>query len=147
MSAHGALRRASPWAPGESLRTAVLGAAGVVAVGGGWLATARAPSLRAQIPWVSLSTLGFIVGSFGAVSWLLRARAAIVKRREALLPVPMRAPAPVVAVRSRGDVVVGPAPARFHRPGCDLEVGRGWPRTTRASAVADGREPCGVCAP
>ena len=147
MSVQGALHQVSPWSPVESARTLALGAAGVVIVGVAWYATRGEASLRAQIPWVVVATAGFVVGSFGAVSWLLRARAAILHRREQLLPFPARADDHVPAVEPGFHVVVGPRPGKYHRLTCPLAVGRGWSTVDLSDAVAEQREPCGVCAP
>jgi hypothetical protein len=142
----GAIARLSPWSGVESLRAMAFAGASAVIVSGAWLGAEREPSLRAQIPWVVVATAGFVVGSFGAVSWLLRARVAILTRRDELFAFAMYPDAAVAATKP-GAVVVGPRPGKYHRPACPLAVGRGWPSVAVPQAVGERREPCGVCAP
>ena len=146
MNGQGAFARLSPWSGVESLRAVALAGGGAVIVGAGWLGAEREPSLRAQIPWVVVATAGFMVGSFGAVSWLLRARVAILTRRDELFSF-AASPDVAVAATELGAVVVGPSPGKYHRPTCPLAVGRGWPSVQVAQAGGERREPCGVCAP
>jgi hypothetical protein len=152
-SAVRALRAWSPWAPGEALRWAAMGIAGhamwVVAM----VSAQHEASFGHQMKWVTLGAGGFVVAAYADLTWLLRARWAIQQRRQALLPDIEGAVATAVAAgapveRTGTDAVVaGTGFDRFHQADCPLAVGKGWPELDRATAEAEGRRPCGVCAP
>jgi hypothetical protein len=149
MSRGAALRGLSPWSPAEGMRAGVVVAAGIIVLVIGWWRTADEASWAHQVTPVGIALSGFILAAFGAVSWLVRGRSAIVDRRAALLVVAEPAPVTADAVGHAADAaVVGhPSEGRFHRPGCVLVSGRGWSRLDRAALVAADRLPCGVCRP
>jgi hypothetical protein len=136
----------SPWSPAESLRLGIIGVLGTAAIGAAWLGSANQPSFHGQVRWMIVATAGFVVVSYSAVSWLMRARHIVLERRQLLLPLAADEPrsAPLIAAQL---VVVGPEPARYHRPGCALAKGRGWPEVRRADADVADRTACGVCRP
>jgi hypothetical protein len=129
------------------LRWAALGVIGVAAWIVAWWSAAREASFNDQIPWATVAVAGFIVVAYADVTWLLRARTAIVQRREALLPADPPSPATVFPLAVAGEVVVGgPGLDRFHSADCPLARGKGWPALELDAARAEGRRPCGVCA-
>jgi hypothetical protein len=122
---------------------------GLAAVVVGWYGAADEPSFHGQTRWLVIATTGFIIMGYGVVSWVMRGRSSVLQRRQILLPLP------AVSAGSLGPgvvalaevVVVGPLPARYHRPGCPLAGGRDWARVRRADADLAGRSACGVCRP
>jgi hypothetical protein len=142
------LRRWSPWSPAESLRWAALGVFGLAAWIVAWWSAAHKASFNDQIPWATVAVAGFILVAYADVTWLLRARNAIVQRREALLPADPPSLATVVPLAvASGSVVGGPGLDRFHRADCPLAAGKGWPTIDVDAARGEGRRACGVCAP
>ena len=144
-----ALRAWSPWAPGEAIRWVVAGLAGhVVWFAGFWLARYEA-SFGGQIKWATLAAGGFVLAAYADITWLLRARWAILQRRAALLP-DLEVVASTVIVAAEPSVplvVAGAGLARFHRPDCRLARDKSWSPSQREVALAAGQLPCGVCHP
>jgi hypothetical protein len=142
------LRAMSPWAPAETVRLAAVSALGVLLVGLAWWAAHREAAFGRQVRWATVAASGLVIAGFGIVSWLMRARWTIMQRRESLVPDRIAR-----RVRDPGDtyatsnVVVGPGSHLFHRHGCALTAGRGWGTVARLSALAEDRQPCGVCRP
>jgi hypothetical protein len=141
-----ALRAWSPWAPGEGLQWGVSLALGHVLCLVAWWLVSREAGFNHQARWAALSVAGFVVVAYADVSWLLRARWAVMQRRRRLLP--DAAPeAAVVASPVGVGVVVGEGLVHFHRPDCPLAAGKGWRSVEREVALAGGRRRCGMCEP
>jgi len=142
------LRAMSPWAPAETLRLAAVSALGVLLVGLAWWAAHEEAALGRQVRWATLAVSGLVIAGFGIVSWLMRARWTIMQRRESLVPDRMvrrvRNPRNAYAPPN---VVIGPGSRLFHRHECPLTAGRGWGTVARSRALAEDRQPCGVCRP
>jgi hypothetical protein len=139
-----ALRAWSPWSPADALRWLVVGLVGHAIAVAAWFLAANEDTLDGQVPWASLAVAGFAVAAYADITWLLQARFAILQRRAGLLPNDL----PRAAAPTGADVLVaGPGLARFHRASCPLAAGRDWPGIDRHDAIAEGRQPCGVCAP
>jgi hypothetical protein len=142
------LRQWSPWSPADALRWALLGVLGTAVAVLAWWAVAHEPAFDHQVGWSSIGVAGFILAAYADVSWLLRARNAILARREAILPADdLVLAAAIPSTAATAIIVGGPRLERFHRADCTLAAGKAWPVLERASAVAEGRRPCGVCAP
>jgi hypothetical protein len=139
----------SPWSPVESVRLVTVAVLGMAAVVVGWYGAADEPSLHGQTRWLVIATAGFIVMGYAAVSWVMRGRSSVLERRQVLLPLPAgpAVPAGSDVAPPPEEVIVGPLPARYHRPGCPLVRGRDWPHVRRADADLAGRVACGVCRP
>jgi hypothetical protein len=143
-----ALRAWSPWAPGEGLQWGVFLALGHVLCLVAWWLVSREAGFNHQARWAALGVAGFVVVAYADVSWLLRARWAVMQRRRRLLPdsPPDSVPAAVVGLVGSG-VVVGEGLVHFHRPDCPLAAGKGWRLVDREAALAGGRRQCGMCEP
>jgi hypothetical protein len=145
------LQAMSPWAPAETMRLATVSILGVLLVCLGWWAAHREVALGRQVRWATLAVSGLIICGYGIVSWLMRAHWSIMQRRESLLPdTVVRRPdvsPDLPHTNGTAAVIVGPGGRLFHRHGCALTAGRGWGSIARSSALAEDRQPCGVCRP
>jgi len=139
-----ALRTWSPWSPADAIRWAVVAVTGHVLWIAGWWLAHREAVFGDQIRWATLAVAGFVIAAYSDVSWLLRARWAILRRREALFPSVETLP---VELAGGELVVAGPGRDRFHTPSCPFAAGRGWSPVSRSEATAAGQAPCGVCEP
>jgi peptidoglycan/LPS O-acetylase OafA/YrhL len=146
---HRLVQGLSPWSPVESVRLVTVALLGMAAIVVGWYGAADEPSFHRQTRWLVIATAGFIVMGYAAVSWVMRARSSVLHRRQLLLPLPAGGAVLVVSLVSvpAEVVVVGPAPGRYHRPGCPLVRGRDWPHVRRSDADLADRSACGVCRP
>ena len=145
-SARQALTAVSPWSGVETARVGGGAALGIGIVVVGWWGTAQEAALPDQVPWLSLATIGFAVAAWAAVRWVLHGRMAVGDRIVRVLPA--GAAEPTDDCRSPATtVVLGPSPARVHRPGCALAARRGWPVVEAQVAAVAGRARCGVCRP
>jgi hypothetical protein len=141
-----ALRAWSPWAPGEGLQWGVFLVLGHGLCLVAWWLASREAGFDHQAGWAALAVGGFVVVAYGDVSWLLRARWAVMQRRRRLLPDAVDFPVSV-SVPVGGGVVVGEGLVHFHRPDCPLAAGKGWRSVDREAALVDGRRECGMCEP
>jgi uncharacterized membrane protein YeaQ/YmgE (transglycosylase-associated protein family) len=150
------LRRLSPWSPAESRRLLLLVVVGLVVVTMSWWIVSREAAWGDQTNGMVLGVAGAMVAAYGVSSWLLRARALFLRHRAAvfariegadavLRSGRVAARAEPVTVESFEVVVAHPTQGRFHRPGCALTQGQGWPAVRREDLVD--RRPCGVCRP
>jgi hypothetical protein len=148
-----ALRAWSPWSPGEGLQWGAVLAVGHILCLVAWWLVSREAGFQHQARWAALSVAGFVVVAYADVSWLLRARWAVIQRRRSLLPDEPGDPRGTVAVTAAiapaqpSGVVLGEGLDHFHRPDCPLAVGKNWPPLDRDRAVAVGKRPCGMCEP
>jgi hypothetical protein len=140
------IQRLSPWSPVESVRLVTVALLGMAAVVVGWRGAADEPSFHGQTRWIVVAAMGFVVTGYAAVSWVSRGRSSVLHRRRLLLPLPASG-AVAAVVASVEMVIVGPEPARYHRPGCPLARGRDWPQARRADVDLAHRSACGVCRP
>jgi hypothetical protein len=143
-----ALRAWSPWSPGEGLQWGAILIVGHIVCLVAWWLVSREAGFQHQARWAALSMAGFVVVAYADVSWLLRARWAVLQRRRSLLP--DEEPTTVtafVAPTQEGIVVLGEGLDHFHRPDCPLAVGKNWPTYDRDRALAAGKRPCGMCEP
>jgi hypothetical protein len=133
----------SPWSGAEALRWAALAVAGHVICGAGWWMVHQRSTFDGRITPIEIAVLGLVLVIFADVSWLLRARFALLTRRRALLDDMVDEPAAVIA--SPPAVVVGGSGLeRYHRPSCPLAAGKQWPVLEDRGRD---RQPCGVCKP
>lgn len=138
------LRGWSPWSPADGLRWALVGLVGTLLAFVAWTQARGDDLLSDQIVWMSVAVIGLVVAAYGNVSWLLRARHAVISRRERLLPLDV--PSTRVGPSLCDDVLVaGPGLRRYHRASCQLAVGKGWPNLDEARVDTTVLEPCGVC--
>jgi hypothetical protein len=121
---------------------------GAGAVGLGWHQVVDEPRWNDQIGSVALAGAGFVLVGFAAATWVLRGRTAIARRRQALLPDVQvaLAPTPTSAIEARV-LVAHPELGPYHRAGCPMAAGRGWPTVRLGAMERAGRRPCGVCRP
>jgi hypothetical protein len=107
----------------------------------------------AGLRWLALSALGLLLVGAANGMWLMLARRRLTWARVELLgggaPTPRRHRPirPPVGSLAETDLVTHSASTRFHRPGCDLVVGRASYSAPRARHEAEGRRPCEVCEP
>jgi hypothetical protein len=145
------LRAWSPWSPADGLRWVAVGALGHVLVLVAWWLTASEEAFDAQVRWATLATAGFAIVSYADISWVLHARFSLIQRREALLPtVPIVNPPVMGSADAEGNddrLVGGAGLGRYHRASCPMARQKDWPPLDRSVALAEGRRPCGVCAP
>jgi hypothetical protein len=104
---------------------------------------------RDQLNLANISLVGILVSILGHGFVLARARRRLAQRRLNLLGVaPRRRPAAAGAVREPAlAVVAGEGSALYHRPACDLAVGKDWPLAGVEQMSQQSRTPCPACAP
>lgn len=155
-------RPALPWTPEQFLRLLSVGGITLTALLVSWFGASGTalPGRTALFTVVGIG--GVIVLGLTNAMWLLAGRRAIGERRaqvlsqiQALLPGghPAEAAAadgtalltPAVASGDRFVAVAGAT--RFHRPHCQLALGKELDEASAASHAAAGRIPCGVCQP
>ena len=135
---------ASPWQWPDAVKAAGLIAIGTIVWAVGWYEVSERAAMNSQIAPMNLAIVGMLVIGSGQASWFVAGRRAVGRRRRALLS----------AGATTAPVVVGPATELvaggeryFHRLDCAMLSDRGWTPTPREVQEAQGRIPCGVCAP
>lgn len=143
------LRAWSPWSPADGLRWLFVSALGHVLVLVAWSLTAGQETFDSQVGWATLATAGFAVVAYADISWVLHARFTLIQRREKLLPnAPVETISVMASVNAANERLVGGVGLeRYHRSSCPMARQKDWPRLERSVALAEGRRPCGVCAP
>jgi hypothetical protein len=142
-----ALRAWSPWSPGEGLQWGAVLVVGHILCLVAWWLVSREAGFQHQARWAALSVAGFVVVAYADVSWLLRARWAVIQRRRSLLPDDPDKPVAVTVPAQSGGVLLGEGLDHFHRPDCPLAAGKNWPSHDRDGVLAAGKRPCGMCEP
>jgi len=136
----------SPWSTRQIGQWSVLTGVGVALMSVAWNAASRELRFADMLGWLELSLAGLLLTGLANVGWYLGARRAVVRLRSALMA--NVAPAPVAAVTEAGSLPVSADPMRrYHRPGCQLVLGRAVNAESRDAHEAAGRVPCGMCRP
>lgn len=142
-----------PWRFGEMLILYVSTAIGLTTIAATWWAVSGTTDQLEQVPWVNVGVGGLIVLGTGNCFWLLAGRRAIGARRRLLLDELTAVPALPAAAEEQLANGAGPLPvwgagmAHYHRPGCQLAVGKATVAASVASHERRGRIPCGMCRP
>lgn len=142
----------APW-NAEDLRRYVLQTA--VALGlcvVAWVFASDRATAQAQMPYLSLSVGGLLVGGYASLRWLASGRRRLRSRRDAMLarfevgpPEVTAGTTPRSGAPSETGYVGGRGRMYFHHPGCPMARGRDWPVRDREEHERAGRRPCGIC--
>ena len=149
------LDRDEPWGRGPLLLFAVLAVLGLIGMVVGWVGISGTADLEKQARWLGVGIGSLILAGFGMVAWLLAGLVAVGSlRRSVLRDLALRATA---AEARPADETGGQAPvgtfgiatgmARFHRPECDLLVGKDVRWLDAEALHFAGANPCGMCSP
>jgi hypothetical protein len=137
------------WQPREWAIWAVLQIGAIAACVMAYALAADKIVYRDQLPLVNISLGGIFLSILAHGFVLALARRRIGQRRLDLLGAAPRRRRPASgSVRETAmAVVAGDGSAFYHRPACDLAVGKDWPLTGVEQMLQQSRTPCPVCAP
>ena len=107
-----------------------------------WAAASTRLTAGEQTRYVALALGGVLVSAAGSARWLLGGRAAIGRRRSALLTLTV----PTAHIPD-DRLVTSEAMTRYHRPDCDLVLNKACASRSRGEHHAAGRTACGICRP
>ena len=134
------------WRRRDAVGPVVVGGVGLVMCVIAWWLAAGDRQFREELSLSTVSVLGLVLVFGAEAAWVLRGRAAVGRRARAVLgTVPDAAWAMPAPVEAGDGFVAGPGLARYHRPGCALAAGQGWPVGTAEEQRRAGRRPCGIC--
>ena len=145
--------RPLPWRITHLMLVYVLNGLGAIALASAWYGASGTAKSGAQIRWVILGSAALIVMGTANTLWLLVGRSAVTARKRLILR-------PVELLRSQGEsaerpvvevvddrVFSAPGMERYHRPACQLAVGKDAQALSVSEATRAGLKPCGVCEP
>ena len=150
--------RPEPWRLGDLLALYGAFGLGALALLVAWWGASGTAVLSRDYAWLDLGIAGSVIIASGNGVWLLTGRRAVGERR-------LRALAAVqpLAVSSNGHVdptnesraataadarpVASDLMARYHRPECQLVLGKEVTSATATAHERQGRRPCGICRP
>jgi hypothetical protein len=104
---------------------------------------------RDQLNLANISLVGILVSILAHGFVLARARRRIARRRLDLLGAGLRRRSAVTGAVAEPALAVvgGEGSALYHRPTCDLAVGKDWPPVGVGQMSQQSRTPCPVCVP
>ena len=149
IEAHGHTPGSEPWHRRDMAVLLAGSTIGVALLAAAWTEVSAQRAPGRQMVWLTVAVGAVVVGGATNGLWILAGRRALGVRRERLLAEvhahtglrkPLRA--------SRRDGLVAAAGMRhYHRPACQLVVGKHLATAGRAEHASAGLQPCGMCEP
>jgi hypothetical protein len=144
----------SPWVAEDVARLASLLALGTVGIAVAWFGTSGATKWSTQTAWVAVAIAAVTIGAGSCIRWIIAGmRSTRLARREIVEELTGRwlddAEGRPTTVDAAWENTVASAAAmtRFHRPTCQLAVGKNVALLATPEAVARHLTPCEMCAP
>jgi hypothetical protein len=136
---------ALPWTRAQRRLVTALNLGGGILIGTAWAGSGGTDTIRGQIAWLNLATVGAVIAAVADAAWLYYGRRAVGRRRRRVVPdlLPVAASAPV-AVAAGGWVWL-PGTRRVHRPGCVLVLGKRVVAVKAARISSERLMRCEVC--
>jgi hypothetical protein len=138
-----------PWQLADVLALCAFTGIGFVTLFVAWWGVSGTAEISAQVTWINGGVGGLLVLGTGNCIWLLAGRRALGERCGWLLGHLGQLPVGA-SVQDNGaapEVVSAPGMAHYHRPDCQLVIGKRATPESAAERRRHGRRPCGMCCP
>ncbi len=146
--------REEPWNRRAGVVPAILLALGVIGMVVGWVGISDTADLEEQARWLGLGIGSLIVAGIGMVVWLLAGLVSVsTMRRSVMHDLAIRYPAdvPQTALTAEQPLVgqfgIATGMRRYHRPDCDVLIGKTVQWQDEEFFLSAGTTPCGMCLP